>query len=134
MLSALDGEQGQPVLGVCLGMQLMGLHNGGKLDQYLPESLKTAEQHWGNKDHPIAGALGDGIVHSHHKQAIIEPGRLKVVARSHDGVIEAIQDNDRQFYLGVQWHPERTEDDSFGSGLFRQFVYACRESTLCKHA
>ena len=39
LLEALDHDPARPVLGVCLGMQLMGLHAGGILDQYLPESI-----------------------------------------------------------------------------------------------
>lgn len=132
LLSALDDEHDKPVFGICLGMQLMGLHNGSVLDQYLPETLDSADQHWGNKDHPITGSMGDGLVHSHHRQALVEPGRLSIVAKSPDGVIEAIEDSNRQFYIGVQWHPERTEDENLGSGLFKQFVHVCRESVLCK--
>ncbi len=134
LLSALDGEDSKPVFGICLGMQLMGLHSGGNLDQFLPETLDSADQHWGNKDHPIAGSIGEGLVHSHHRQALVEPGKLTVVAKSPDGVIEAVQNIDRQFYIGVQWYPERTEDENLGLGLFSRFVHACRESALCKQA
>ena len=134
LLSALDSENSKPVFGICLGMQLMGLHNGGNLDQFLPETLDSAYLHWGNKDHPIAGSMGEGIVHSHHRQALVEPGKLSIVAKSPDGVIEAIQNIDREFYLGVQWHPERTNDENLGPGLFKQFIHACREATLCKQA
>ena len=132
LLGALDSEQSKPVFGICLGMQLMGLHSGGKLDQYLPETLDSADQHWGGKDHPIAGIVGEGIVHSHHRQALVESGKLSIIAKSPDGVIEAIADDDRDFYIGVQWHAERTEDENLGLGLFRKFVHACRESALCK--
>ena len=46
LLAALDAEPKLPVLGVCLGMQLMGLHAGGTLDQHLPDSLPSASMHW----------------------------------------------------------------------------------------
>ena len=39
LLEALDAHPARPVLGVCLGMQLMALHAGGGLDQHLPDSL-----------------------------------------------------------------------------------------------
>ncbi|MCH8211769.1 MAG: gamma-glutamyl-gamma-aminobutyrate hydrolase family protein, partial [Planctomycetes bacterium] len=107
-------------------MQLMGLHRGGALDQHLPSTLATADQHWGKREHPIAGSLGQGTVHSHHRQAITVPGELTVVATAPDGVIEAIRDDQRPFYLGVQWHPERTKDERFGSGLIRQLVDAAK--------
>lgn len=128
LLKHIDDRQQIPVLGICLGMQLMGLHRGGALDQHLPSTLATADQHWGKREHSISGPLGQGTVHSHHKQAITEPGQLTVVATAPDGVIEAIQDDQRPFYLGVQWHPERTNDDRFGSGLIRELVEAARDA------
>lgn len=52
---------------------------------------------------------------------------LRVVARSHDGVIEAVEDPARRFYLGVQWHPERSDRDSpGGDAVIRAFVEAAR--------
>jgi putative glutamine amidotransferase len=127
LLAALDAEPTRPVLGVCLGMQLMALHAGGALEQYLPDSLPTAADHWGRKMHAVSGELGDGIVHSHHRQAITDPGRLRIVARAPDGVIEAVEAGDRACYLGVQWHPERTECASLGFDLIRRLVDAAGE-------
>ncbi len=124
LLDALAAQPELPVFGVCLGMQMMALHAGGELDQHLPDSLATAADHWGKKLHSVAGELGEGLVHSHHRQAITDPGRMKVVATAPDGVIEAVQSPDRRFYFGVQWHPERTESESLGSGLIRRLVQA----------
>jgi putative glutamine amidotransferase len=49
-----------------------------------------------------------------------------VVAASEDGVIEAVDDPARAFYLGVQWHPERTALESLGQRLFEKLVEAAR--------
>ena len=124
LLAALDTDEGPPVLGICLGMQLMGLHRGGALDQHLPETLATSGLHWSGSEHDIHGPLGDGVVHSHHHQALSDAGGLRVVANATDGVIEAVRDDRRPFYLGVQWHPERTEAEQFGAGIFRELVTA----------
>jgi putative glutamine amidotransferase len=126
LLEALDAEGEVPVLGICLGMQLMGLHKGGRLDQHLPESLPTAESHSPRRSHAVSGELGCGPVHSHHRQALVDPGALRVIARAEDGLIEAVRDEARPFYVGVQWHPERTEDEALGPGLFRSLVAAAR--------
>ncbi len=126
VLDALDHGGEKPALGICLGMQLMGLHCGGALDQHLPDSLDTADSHWGRRTHPVTGELGDGEVHSHHHQALADAGTLRVVATAPDGVIEAVQAPDRPFYLGVQWHAERTEDPGLGTELIRKLVRAAR--------
>lgn len=129
-----DARPAAPVLGVCLGMQFMALHAGGRLNQHLPDSLPTAGQHRGV--HDVAGvggrvpgfAVESGRVWSNHHQAIADPGTLKVAAASPDGVIEAVVGPDRPFYCGVQWHPERTADRGLGAGLFAALVGAIRPS------
>lgn len=126
LLAVLDAAEHKPVLGICLGMQLIGLHGGGALDQHLPQTLVTAGEHWPQTRHPVAGALGEGLVHSHHRQALRDAGALSVVATAPDGVIEAVRDERRPFYVGVQWHPERTHDPALGAGLFSKLVACAR--------
>lgn len=143
LFAALDQppHQHKPVLAVCLGMQLMALHHKGSLHQHLPDSphAPTAPEHLDNAlhtinptiaDHPVLAAPGRAA--SVHHQAVNNPGRLRVVARAHDGVIEAIDDPARPFYLGVQWHPERTPDgpdsDHLASGLFRAFIARVKQN------
>lgn len=114
-----------PVLGVCLGMQLMALCTCGDLHQYLPDVLPTHADHWGDREHEITGELGQGSVLSNHRQAVSDPGELQVAARAHDGVIEAVKHPYHKFFLGVQWHPERTPDPRFGDNLFKELVKRC---------
>lgn len=139
-LLGLLAERPRPTLGICLGMQLMALRAGGRLDQHMPDRLATAGRHWG-ADHPIVPEAGGGpggsgrmglaagTVHSKHRQAVEDPGGLEVLARSDDGVIEAVIDPRREFYLGVQWHPERTAEDGLGLTIFRRLVDAARDGT-----
>jgi putative glutamine amidotransferase len=122
LLEAAQARPDLPVLGICLGMQYMGLVAGGMLDQHLPDVLPTAADHADNTVHGVQGALGEGEVVSHHRQALRDAGRLKVVARATDGVIEAIADPQRAWTIGVQWHPERMDSGALGGGLFEQLT------------
>jgi putative glutamine amidotransferase len=136
----------KPVLGICLGMQMMALLGGGRLNQHLPDTCATAALHRSSDPgtrarhsilvDPAAAAAGfgwllaadavDEQVDSHHHQAVEAPGDLVVLARAADGVIEAIgaPAPARPFYLGVQWHPERTESRALGMALFEHLVAA----------
>jgi len=131
--SLSDRRPHAPVLGVCLGMQLMTLLSGGKMDQHLPDSLASHEHHK-HHAHPVfpcdadaARLIPTGQVWSNHRQAMLGAGLLRVIAKSDDGVIEAVDDPARPFYVGVQWHPERTEDSRLGQGLFDALVRATRD-------
>ncbi len=128
-----------PVLGICLGMQLMSLVAGGRMHQHLPDTFPDHANHW-NKDHAIisldaptpemvaplveAWRAQRTPVHSKHRQAVAVPGCLSVIARSHDGLIEAVADPRRRFYVGVQWHPERTSEAAGGLQVVRGLVVA----------
>ena len=127
LLAAVQEQSATPVLGVCLGMQLMALHAGGRLDQHLPETLTSHADHLHDRRHGLSFDAADSVLQpvegqvvSHHRQAVTDAGRLRVVAKAHDGVIEAIDDPARPFYLGVQWHPERG-----GAGPLNHDLIAC---------
>ena len=137
-LALLEGAQRRdlPVLGVCLGMQLMALREGGKMDQYMPESMgeEAAAKHWDGSQHAVRlttssplGPAGSSLpdVCSHHRQRILDSGQLMTCAEALDGTIEAVCDPHRQFWLGVQWHPERTERRGSGQMVFDRLIAAC---------
>lgn len=67
-------------------------------------------------------------VNSSHHQAIRTPGdNLLISARCpRDGVIEAVElASSEHFVLAVQWHPERSYNQSaFSRGIFAAFVHA----------
>jgi len=130
LLKALDARPDKPVLGICLGMQLMGFHRGATLIQHLPDVIANGERHRNDAIHAVeaqhGSPLASGLVRSWHHQAITDVKGFEIIARSDDGVVEGIVDPARRFYVGVQWHPERTEAEETGLGVVRSLVEHAR--------
>ena len=128
-----------PMLGICAGCQALNIAAGGDLIQDIPSShpeskvkhrvanpLKVgyakhnADLTAGSK---IANALNTeklDVVTSHH-QCVGQAGtNLNVVAKSDDGMVEAIEGAGDRFLVGVQWHPER--DFETNRKLFEVFI------------
>lgn len=132
----------KPLLGICAGMQSLGVATGGKL------YLKVMDEHPGCQNHrgvsPCTPAhevqLAEGsllarltgkstlMVNSHHNEAVARVGDgVRVCAQAPDGVIEAIEVVDHPFALGVQWHPEFfLQEGSPDRALFAGLVDAAR--------
>ena len=140
LIARLARTAGLPLLGVCLGAQIMNVAAGGALIQDIPTMVEGALTHGGGpanrQRHEIELEPGSRIneilgsnrleVNSGHHQAIGRIGEgLRVTARTADGVTEAIEDEAHPFYVGVQWHPEEMSDAS-SQQLFAAFVAACR--------
>jgi putative glutamine amidotransferase len=130
LLDALASRPEIPVLGICLGMQLMGVHRGNPLIQHLADVLPNADRHRNGGEHMIAAIkdspLTSGRVRSWHHQALGAAEGFEVIAHSDDGVIEGIADPQRNFYVGVQWHPERTPWEETGLGVLQRLIAAAR--------
>jgi putative glutamine amidotransferase len=140
-------ERDIPILGICRGMQVMNVAQGGTLIQDLPTAL--GHQHhcrvpgsFDGADHPVqleagsAAARAAGGEHtgtlSHHHQGVGELGEDLVVTgwSQLDEVPEAIEARDKRFALGVQWHPEADET----SQVIATLVEEAREYALARTA
>jgi len=133
-----------PVLGICLGAQLMNVHRGGSLLQFLPDVPRQPQlEHRRLGDtasrHPVrldpASQLGKLLqkremdANSSHKQAVDRPGRgLKIIATAPDGVVEALEDPDYPLFLAIQWHPERLHEEPDHLALFELLVGCAAEN------
>jgi putative glutamine amidotransferase len=112
-----------PVLGICRGMQMLNVIQGGTLNQHVMDLVqKDLHRHTPGvfTDHEVrlepgslaanvVGAERTGVKSAHH-QGLDELGE-GVVASGYadDGLVEAIELPDRDFAVGVLWHPEEDE-------------------------
>jgi len=113
-------RRNMPFLGVCRGMQILSVMHGGCLHQHL-DTTPGHEGHGGfngaETEHMIdirnnsllGRMMGESLmVNSSHHQGVADAGSLLVSATaSHDNLIEAVENADLDYCIGVQWHPER---------------------------
>lgn len=148
----------KPILAICRGIQLVNLALGGDLYQDIPSQTKrtppiahqqpfspsvpshhvtvTKEslleqillQH--AKKLPTDSQPLRIAVNSAHHQAVRRPAApLSISASAPDGIIEALEQPDYPFLLGVQWHPEHLiSSQEHARALFSAFVQAARNS------
>ena len=142
LLTQLAFDRQIPMLGICRGIQTLACALGGSVYQDLntcyPHSgdlLKHSQNaarhvatHYVSFDEGsvLNRLFGERLaVNSFHHQALKETGEhLRVVARSSDGVIEAVESTEGKSILGVQWHPESfiMVGDRTMMPLFKWFV------------
>jgi putative glutamine amidotransferase len=113
-------ERDMPVLGICRGMEMLNVIRGGTLNQHLAGLELHRHTPGVFTDHRVrieSGSLAERVVgaeltevKSAHHQGLEQLGE-GVVASGYadDGIVEAIELPDREFAVGVLWHPEEDE-------------------------
>jgi putative glutamine amidotransferase len=125
-------ERDIPVLAVCRGFEVLNVVRGGDLVEHLPDVVGHEEHRavvGTFSQHPVRvdpdsklGEVREDVM-SHHHQALATIGDgLREVAWAEDGIVEAVEDPDKAFLVGVLWHPEAAND----MRLFEQLVEAAR--------
>ena len=133
MITRLAYNRQIPILGICRGIQALAVALGGKVAQDISiqanvkhsQDADRAEQTHSIKiaeDSILYSLYGEEkiYVNSFHHQAVKDTGeKFRVVAKSSDGIVEAMESSEYKSIIGVQWHPECLED---GMPLFRWLV------------
>jgi putative glutamine amidotransferase len=113
-------ERDMPVLGICRGMEMLNVIQGGTLNQHLADLELHRHTPGVFTDHRVRlepGSLAERVVgaertevKSAHHQGLEELGEGVVTSGyADDGVVEAIELPGRSFAVGVLWHPEEDE-------------------------
>lgn len=137
-----------PIFAICRGLQELVVATGGSLHRKLCEQPELLE-HREDPELPVEqqyapshevqveeGGLLSALlpecsnfwVNSLHGQGakVVSP-RLRVEARSPDGLVEAVSVINHPFALGVQWHPEwNSSEYALSRILFEGFITACQ--------
>lgn len=132
-------RQDKPLLAICRGLQLLNVALGGTIAQEvtregtahepIPPDADPVEVNQRRhsvhfeSDSLIASVYGAGElkVNTLHHQGVdrLAPGLL-VEGKADDGLVEAARCDGDWWALGVQWHPERSDEDQ-RNPLFEAF-------------
>lgn len=130
-------EKDIPVLGICLGMQLL---NSYKLESFQVYDNDSDINHCQKDDDILTHSItvkkdsllykilekDEIMVNSFHKKHVLENNIFTISARSSDNYIEAIELPNKKFALGVQWHPEISyEFDENSRKIIDYFINKC---------
>lgn len=137
-------QRKMPIFGICRGIQILNVALGGTLYQDIDSDHFSTKllQHMQQSGRAVAThsvqVIADNLlativeqekiaVNSFHHQAVnVLAEKLKVAAKSSDGIIEAVVHEEMPFCLAVQWHPEELAiaGDEGAQKLFSAFVEA----------
>ena len=136
-------EKDVPTLGVCLSMQMMSCYQE---DVQLEENDSSINHHQldvsdaheviidkNSKLYKIVGKENI-LVNSIHNYHALENHIYKTVAKSPDGIIEAIEHPTATFNIGLQWHPEKDYDiDQNSQKILNTFIEYAKDYSKRKY-
>jgi len=135
-------EKNIPFLGIGSAIKIMASHRKNAIQSIEIEenklNHKVDDYNHVHEVNLLPGKLKKALnketimVSSNHSYRIPNGGINILSARSEDGVIEAIENRDCDFNIGLQWHPELMPEDENSKIIFKTFVDAADNYSLKK--
>ena len=119
-LEEFDG----PILGICVGLQLMAVHCGGRAGPSDVPEYGLARIRVVREDDLFRGLPKELLVWESHNDEVKEVKDFEVLAISDNCAIQAVQHLEKPFY-GVQFHPE-VNNTEHGEEILKNFVSVAR--------
>lgn len=136
-------EKDLPILGICAGMQMMCRIDQNKNDVCIDNTVRNnteIDHHQRDKKYVHNVSIIDNTIlskiigkkeikvnskHNYHVEAV---NNLKISAYSEDGLIEAVEYENKAFAIGLQWHPETMVDyDKNANKILDEFINKCKK-------
>jgi len=114
-----------PILGICVGLQLMALHCGGKAGPSGVPEFGLARLRVLEEDDLFKGLPREFLVWESHNDEVKEAPGFLVLAVSDNCGVQAVKHLCKPFY-GVQFHPE-VNNTEHGEDILRNFVDVVRK-------
>lgn len=130
-------ENNIPLLGTCCGLNNILFSQGDTVQKERDESHNIYDRNYRHdilvdetsKLYTLLGKNREVKVNSIHNVMIKDSdvNHFDIVAHDLDGFVEAVELKDKNFCLGLKWHPEIMENDQIMKNLFKEFVKSCDE-------
>ena len=114
-----------PILGICLGHQLIAKYYGGEVSTSNTESYAQVEINIKKDENLFNGLAPKMQVWSSHKDEVKSiPNTFEILANSNLCDIESFKHKEKDVY-GIQFHPE-VHHTPKGSEIFKNFYNICK--------
>ena len=129
-------EKDVPIIGVCAGFNNLIRALGGTVTRHINDEHDIYDKYYTHnvkieKNSKLYEFFNEDIVkvNSIHTMVATDSDikEYKIIAHSEDGLVEAIELEDKKFVMGFKWHPEIMLDiDSRMNNIFVEFIKSCK--------